>query len=107
MTALAPTLEAFFVERLINQKDASPRTIAAYRDTLKLLLRYASECTGKQPSMLDFADLDAPLISGFLDHLQRERGTLPGPVTRVWRRSTRSTGSRRCVTPSMRKRSRG
>jgi site-specific recombinase XerD len=74
MTALAPTLEAFFLERLINQKDASPRTIAAYRDTLRLLLRYASERTGKQPSKLDFADLDAPLISGFLDHLQRERG---------------------------------
>ena len=62
MTALAPTLQAFFVERLINQKDASPRTIAAYRDTLKLLLRYASERTGKQPSKLGFADLDAPLI---------------------------------------------
>jgi integrase/recombinase XerD len=74
MTALAPTLQAFFVERLINQKDASPRTIAAYRDTLKLLLRYASERTGKQPSKLDFANLDAPLISAFLDHLEHERG---------------------------------
>ena len=74
MTALAPTLEAFFVERLINQKDASPRTIAAYRDTLRLLLRYASEQTGKQPSKLDFADLDASLISGFLAHLEHERG---------------------------------
>jgi len=74
MTALAPTLEAFFVERLINQKDASPRTIAAYRDTLRLLLRYASERTGKQPSRLDFADLDASLISGFLDHLEQGRG---------------------------------
>ena len=74
MTALAPTLEAFFVERLINQKDASPRTIAAYRDTLRLLLRYASDQTGKQPSRLDFADLDAPMISAFLDHLEHERG---------------------------------
>jgi integrase/recombinase XerD len=74
MTAFAPTLEAFFVERLINQKDASPRTIAAYRDTLRLLLRYASEQTAKQPSKLDFADLDASLISGFLDHLEHERG---------------------------------
>ncbi|HYB22895.1 MAG TPA: tyrosine-type recombinase/integrase [Solirubrobacteraceae bacterium] len=74
MTAFAPTLEAFFVERLINQKDASPRTIAAYRDTLRLLLRYASEQTAKQPSKLDLADLDASLISGFLDHLEHERG---------------------------------
>jgi integrase/recombinase XerD len=77
MTALAPTLQAFFVERLINQKDASPRTIAAYRDTLKLLLRYASQRTGTPPSKLDFADLDASLISGFLDHLERERGNTP------------------------------
>jgi integrase/recombinase XerD len=74
MTALAPTLQAFYVERLVNQKDASPRTIAAYRDTLKLLLRYASERTGTPPSKLDFAELDAPLIAAFLDHLQRERG---------------------------------
>jgi site-specific recombinase XerD len=74
MTALAPTLQAFFIQRLINQKDASPRTIAAYRDTLKLLLRYASERTDKPPSKLDFADLDASLISGFLDHLEQERG---------------------------------
>jgi len=81
MTALAPTLQAFFVQRLINQKDASPRTIAAYRDTLKLLLRYASERTGKQPSKLDFADLDAPLISAFLDHLEHERGNTARTVT--------------------------
>jgi integrase/recombinase XerD len=74
MSALAPTLQAFFCERLINQKDASPRTVAAYRDTLKLLLRFTSERTAKQPCQLDFADLDAPLIGAFLDHLERERG---------------------------------
>jgi site-specific recombinase XerD len=74
MSALAPTLEAFFTERLINQRDASPRTIAAYRDTLRLLLRFAQKRTGKQPSQLDIADLDAPLIGAFLDHLERERG---------------------------------
>ena len=74
MSALAPTLEAFFTERLINQRDASPRTIAAYRDTLRLLLRFAQQRTGKQPSKLDIADLDAPLIGAFLDHLERDRG---------------------------------
>jgi len=74
MTAVAPTLQAFFVERLINQKDASPRTVKAYRDTLKLLLRFTSERTSRQPCQLDFADLDAPLIGAFLDHLERERG---------------------------------
>ena len=107
MTALAPTLEAFFVERLINQKDASPRTIAAYRDTLKLLLRYASERTGKQPSKLDFADLDAPADLAIpRSPRTRARQTPPGPATRDWRRSTRSTDSLLCATPSMRTRSR-
>ena len=74
MTALAPTLQAFFTDRLIRQRHASSHTIAAYRDTLRLLLGYAAERTGRAPSALDIADLDAPLIGGFLDHLERERG---------------------------------
>ena len=74
MSTFAPTLQAFFTDRLIAQRDASPRTVAAYRDTLRLLLRFASEKTGKQPCQLDIADLDAPLIGAFLDHLERDRG---------------------------------
>ena len=74
MTKLAPTPEAWFTERLMRQRDASPRTIIAYRDTLRLLLRFAHETTGKQPSQLDFADLDATLIGAFLNHLETERG---------------------------------
>ena len=74
MSALAPTLQAFFTERLIRQRQVSPNTIAAYRDTLRLLLRYAATATGQPPSRLDLADLDAPLIAAFLDHLERERG---------------------------------
>jgi integrase/recombinase XerD len=74
MSALAPTLEAFFHERLIAQRDASPCTVAAYRDTFRLLLRFASERTGRQPFRLEIADLDAPLIGAFLDHLEQERG---------------------------------
>jgi len=77
VTALAPTLEAFFTQRLIAQRDASPRTVAAYRDTLRLLVRFASVQTGKQPSQLDIADLDAPLIGAFLDHLEHDRGNSP------------------------------
>jgi integrase/recombinase XerD len=73
MTALGPTLEAFFTERLINQKRASGHTIAAYRDTFRLLLGFASPRTGKSPCDLDFADLDAALIGAFLDHLERDR----------------------------------
>ena len=73
MSALAPVLEAFFTERLMTQRRASPNTIASYRDTFRLLLGYAREHTGKPPSRLDFADLDAPLISGFLTHLETSR----------------------------------
>jgi len=74
MSALAPTLQAFFSERLIGQRQASPHTIAAYRDTFRLLLGYAEHRLGKQPCQLDLADLDAALIGGFLDHLERKRG---------------------------------
>jgi len=65
------------LERLITQRNASPSTIAAYRNTLKLLLRFAQTQTGKQPSQLDFTDLDAPLIGAFLTHLEHERGNAP------------------------------
>jgi integrase/recombinase XerD len=74
MSPLAPTLQAFFTDRLIAQRHASGHTIAAYRDTLRLLLGYAATRTGRPPSRLDLADLKAPLIAGFLDHLERERG---------------------------------
>jgi integrase/recombinase XerD len=73
MSALAPTLQAWFTDRLIAQRNASPHTIAAYRDTLRLLLDYAEQRLGHQPCQLDIAELDAPLIAGFLDHLERQR----------------------------------
>ena len=74
MTLLAPTLQAWFTERLMTQRQASPHTIAGYRDTMRLLLRFAQQRTGKPPSKLEIADLDAELISAFLDHLEHERG---------------------------------
>jgi site-specific recombinase XerD len=74
MTAIAPALQAFFTDRLITQRNSSPQTIAAYRDTFKLLLRFAHAQTGKQPFELDIDDLDAPLIGAFLTHLERDRG---------------------------------
>jgi site-specific recombinase XerD len=74
MSSLAPILESFFTERLSHQLHASPHTVRAYRDTFRLLLAYAHQRTGKQPSQLELADLDAALISGFLDHLEHERG---------------------------------
>jgi site-specific recombinase XerD len=74
MSTLAPTLQSFFTDRLAHQRQASPDTVAAYRDGLKLLLRFAEDRTGTPPSQLDLADLDAVLISAFLDHLEHERG---------------------------------
>jgi site-specific recombinase XerD len=73
MTALAPTLQAFFTDRLISQRRASPHTVAAYRDSFRLLLGFAHRRTGTTPSALDLENLDAQVISEFLDHLERER----------------------------------
>jgi site-specific recombinase XerD len=74
MTALAPTLQAFFTDRLTRQKNASPHTITAYRDTLRLLVAFAQQRTSTPPSRLGIEDLDAPLIAAFLDHLEHQRG---------------------------------
>ena len=74
MSALAPTLEAFFTERLMSQKRASRHTIAAYRDAFRLLLVFAQQRSGKPPSCLDFDDLDAPLVGAFLEDLEQARG---------------------------------
>jgi integrase/recombinase XerD len=73
MSLLAPTLQAFFTDRLLTQRDASPRTVAAYRDTFRLLLAFVEQHTGKQPYQLDLGDLDAPLIGAFLTHLEQDR----------------------------------
>ena len=77
MTLIAETLEAFFCERLIAQRNSSPQTIASYRDTLRLLLSFAHRQTGKPPYRLDFDDLDAQLTGAFLTHLETERGNSP------------------------------
>lgn len=73
MTALAPTLEAFFTDRLTNQRRASPHTIAAYRDSFRLLLSFLQHRTGKAPSRLQLEDLDAEVITTFLAHLEHDR----------------------------------
>jgi integrase/recombinase XerD len=74
MTALAPALQAYFTDRLSRQRGASANTIAAYCLTFRLLLRFATERTGKPPNELDIAELDAPLMAAFLDHLEKHRG---------------------------------
>ena len=73
MTALAPILQAYFTQRLA-QRQASAHTVASYRDTFSLLLRFAQQQLGTPPSRLDLADVDAALVGAFLDHLETGRG---------------------------------
>lgn len=73
MSLVAPTMQAFFSERLARQRQASPRTVASYRDTLRLLLCFVQASTGKAPSSLSWDDLDEPVIATFLDHLEADR----------------------------------
>ena len=73
MTLIAPTLQTFFSDRLVKQLHASPRTIASYRDTLSLLLRFVQDTTGTAPSALEWDELDEPVIAAFLEHLETER----------------------------------
>jgi len=80
VTDLAPVLQGFFTDRLARQKKASPNTVAAYRDTFRLLLAFTQAKTGKPPSQLSLADLDAALIGEFLNHLEQHRGN--GSATR-------------------------
>lgn len=74
MSNLTSTLQMFFTDRLHRQRQASPHTIAAYRDTMRLLLAFAERRTSKPPCKLELADLDSVLIAAFLDYLECERG---------------------------------
>jgi site-specific recombinase XerD len=74
VTRLPSILQGFFTDRLARQRQASPHTIAAYRDTVRLLLQFAARSTGKQPVGLDLPDLDAALVAAFLTHLETTRG---------------------------------
>jgi integrase len=74
MTDLAPSLQAFFTDRLTNQRQASPRTITSYRDTFRLLLTYLRDVTGTPPAKVALEQLDADTIGDFLEHLESVRG---------------------------------
>ncbi len=73
MSALAPTLQKFFADRLTTQRYASPATVAAYRDAFRLLLVFVADRKKIAPADLDFTDLDAPTIAAFLTYLETER----------------------------------
>jgi integrase/recombinase XerD len=73
VSALAPTLEAFFLERLVGQRRVSQHTVSAYRDSFCLLLGFVHDTTGIAPAALRLEDLDAELVGAFLEHLERDR----------------------------------
>ena len=72
---VAPLVERFFTERLVRQQDVSVHTIASYRDTFRLLLKFAMTKLRKAPSALTLDELDAPFIGAFLTDLEMQRGT--------------------------------
>ena len=67
-------VQLFFADRLRTQLGASPHTVAAYRDTFRLLLQFASKHLRRGPSQLRTEDIDAPFLGKFLDHLELKRG---------------------------------
>ncbi|MFC1707277.1 tyrosine-type recombinase/integrase [Planctomycetota bacterium] len=71
---LPALLQTYFTDRLLKQRRASPHTVAAYRNTFRLLLRFAAERLGTAPSQLKLVDLDTEFLGHFLDHLERVRG---------------------------------
>ena len=73
-TPLAPLLERFFTDRLLRQRQVSPHTIASYRDTFRLFLKFAHARLHTPPAQLGFEAVDAPLIGAFLDHVEKTRG---------------------------------
>lgn len=70
---LPAVVQAFFMDRLMQQRQASPHTVASYRDTFRLLFRYAQQRLGTAPSNLTVPELDAPLLGAFLDHVEHAR----------------------------------
>lgn len=73
-SSLAPLIERFFTQRLMMQRQASPHTVASYRDTFRLFYQFARQRTKKAPCELAFSDIDVDLVEAFLGDLERSRG---------------------------------
>ena len=76
--SFASLLQGFFTNRLMQQRQASPHTIASYRDSFRLLLKFAQKRIGVAPQKLTFEQIDAPLIAAFLEEMQTSRGISAG-----------------------------
>jgi site-specific recombinase XerD len=73
----AQLVQDFFLRRLIDQRGVSARTVESYRDAFELLFGFIERRTGKPAAALELADLDAPVVLDFLDHLETARGNSP------------------------------
>ena len=102
MTALAPILEAFFTERLLTQRQASAHTVASYRDTFRLLLRFAAAAPrANRHRGWTSTDLDARVHRCDSSTTSKPTGaTACAPATTGWPRSTRCSATPRCATPN-------
>ncbi len=76
--SFASLLQGFFTNRLMQQRQASPHTIASYRDSFRLLLQFAQKRIGVAPQKLSLEQVDAPLIAAFLEDMQTRRGVCAG-----------------------------
>ena len=72
-TGFPSLLQSFFTDRLFRQRQASPNTVAGYRDSFRLLFQFAKERLGKAPSDITLDDLNVSFIGNFLDHLETGR----------------------------------
>lgn len=93
MTPLAPHLSDFLRAHLPRERGASQNTIASYAHCYRLLLTFAAERRKTRPSRIVIEDLDAVLISAFLDHLEAERSNTPPAATPGWPPSIRCSGT--------------
>ena len=98
---LLRTVEGFFTDRLMGKCNASPLTIANYRDAFRLLIGYAERCLKKPPAKLAVRDLDPAFITRFLDYLERESNCARTRNIR-WQQSIRSSRTRLCKNPVLR-----
>jgi site-specific recombinase XerC len=98
-TSLAPHVQAFFTHHLCQHKQASPQTIASYRDTFRLFLTFVKDMTGQEPAALQLSDLDAPIVLQFLDYLEHQRGNTVRSRNMRLAPSGRLSVSWRCVRP--------
>jgi len=78
MSLIAPSLQAYFADRLIRERRVSSHTIRSYRDTIRLLIGFAANRAGTAASSLTFDDIDHKTVGAFLDHIEHERGCAPG-----------------------------